>query len=161
MIVVADATPLIALTKIGHLDLLHHLFGEVSIPEAVYAEVTLAAPHRPGADEIRQALWVHVVAIQDTMKMRYLRVELDSGEAEALVLAEELHADWILLDESKARRVATILGLPHIGTVGLLLLAKQRGYVPHVRPLLDELRAQQFRLSDRVYQATLEQAGEI
>ena len=93
--------------------------------------------------------------------MRYLRIELDPGETEALVLAEELHADWVLLDESKARRVAAILGLQHIGTVGLLLLAKQRGYVPHVRSLLDELRAQQFRLSDRVYQAILEQAGEI
>ncbi|OQB00679.1 MAG: hypothetical protein BWY25_01717 [Chloroflexi bacterium ADurb.Bin222] len=76
MIVVADATPLIALTKIGRLDLLQHLFGEVSIPEAVYAEVTLVAPHRPGADEIRQAQWVHTVAIQDTTKMRYLRIEV-------------------------------------------------------------------------------------
>lgn len=161
MIVVADATPLIALAKIGRLALLHDLFGEISIPEAVTSEVTLAAPHRPGADEIRDAHWIHTGAIQDTTKVRYLRVELDAGEAEALVLAEELHADWVLLDESKARRVATILGMPHIGTVGLLLLAKQRGIVPQLRPLLDSLRAQQFRLSDEVYEAVLEQAGEI
>ncbi len=160
MIVVADATPLIALAKIGRLALLRHLFGELSIPEAVLAEVTLAAPHRAGADEIRQAQWIHTVAIRDITKVRYLRVELDPGEAEALVLAEELQADWLLLDESKARRIATILGLPHIGTVGLLLLAKQKGVVPQIRPLLDELRAQQFRLSDRVYQAVLERAGE-
>lgn len=160
MIVVADATPLIALAKIEQITLLRCLFNEICIPQAVYAEVVLAAPERTGADEVRQADWIRIVTICDPTKVRYLRVELDAGEAEALVLAEELQANWIVLDESKARRVAEILGLPYIGTVGLLLLAKQRGCISQLRPLLDALRAQRFRLSDRVYQAVLRQANE-
>ena len=92
--------------------------------------------------------------------MNYLRTDLDRGEAEVLVLAEELHADWVLLDETKARLAAQLLGLRFTGTVGLLLLAKRVGKIAAIRPLLDELRAKKFHLSEKVYCAALEQAGE-
>jgi len=75
-------------------------------------------------------------------------------------LAEELSADWILLDETKARLAANLLGFRYIGTIGLLLLAKRMGKVEMVRPLLDELREEKFYISERVYQLTLGQAGE-
>jgi len=75
-------------------------------------------------------------------------------------LAEELSADWILLDETKARLAANLLGFWYIGTIGLLLLAKRMGKVEMVRPLLDELREEKFYISERVYQLTLGQAGE-
>ena len=160
MIVVSDATPLIALSKIEKLSLLQRLFGDLYVPPAVYAEVVTHAPEYPGASEIGQAAWITTMHLQDTTKVRYLRTELDLGEAEALVLAEELNADWVLLDESKARRIAKALDIPCIGTVGLLLIAKRRGYVTGLRPLLDQLRSQRFHLSDRLYEAVLRQAGE-
>jgi hypothetical protein len=78
----------------------------------------------------------------------------------ALVLAEELSADWILLDETKARLAAELLGFRYIGTIGLLLLAKKNEQVAKIRPLLDELREKKFYISERVYQLTLEEAGE-
>ncbi|MBC8503343.1 MAG: DUF3368 domain-containing protein [Chloroflexi bacterium] len=96
----------------------------------------------------------------DQIKVSYIRSDLDMGEAEALVLAEELAADWILLDEAKARLAAGFLEFPYIGTIGFLLLAKQMGKINAVRPLLDELRIKKFYISDRVYQSALKQAGE-
>ncbi len=77
-----------------------------------------------------------------------------------MVLAEELSADWLLLDEPKARLAAQLLGMHFIGTVGLLLLAKQQKYINEVRPLLDALMAQNFHLNQRIYQTILKQAGE-
>lgn len=160
MIVVSNATPLIALAKIDRLDLLQELFGTILIPQAAYDEVVTHAPSRPGAAEVRQADWIHTQAPADQTKVNYLRADLDTGEAEALVLAEELDADWVLLDETKARFAAELLGLRFMGTVGLLLLAKRMGKIVAIRPLLDELRIKKFHLSEKVYQAVLQEAGE-
>ena len=160
MIVVADATPLIGLARIDHLDLLLKLFNQIIIPQAVYDEVVTNAPQRPGADAIKQASWIQVKSVIDQNKVAYLRADLDPGEAESLVLAEELGADWLLIDEPKARLAAQLLGMRFIGTVGLLLLAKKRGHISQVQPLLEALMSQNFHLSQRIYQAVLEQAGE-
>lgn len=160
MIVVSNATPLIALAKLERLALLQELFGTVQIPEAVHEEVVARAPNRPGAAEVGQAAWITVGAPEDRSHVNYLRADLDPGEAEVLILAEELDADWVLLDELRARVAAEMLEIRCIGTVGLLLLAKRMGHVGAVRPLLDELREKKFFLSDKVYQAVLRRAGE-
>lgn len=90
----------------------------------------------------------------------FLLSELDRGEAEVLVLAEELKANWLIIDEEKARIAARLIGLRYISTVGVLVLAKRRGLVKKIRPILDQLRRKNFRLSDRVYRRTLKEAGE-
>ncbi|MFZ5919790.1 MAG: DUF3368 domain-containing protein [Chloroflexota bacterium] len=160
MIVVSDATPLIALVKIGQLDLLQQLFGGILIPKMVYDEVVTNAAGRPGSTEIHQAKWISVRSPEDQDRVAYLRSDLDAGEAEALVLAVELDADWILLDETKARLAAEFLGLHFIGTIGVLLLAKRMGKLAVIRPLLEELRARKFHISERVRRSVLDQAGE-
>lgn len=160
MIVISNSTPLIGLTKIGHLYLLQELFNTIIIPSAVYEEVVVQASGRPGSSEISTASWVQTEILTDRAKVDYLRADLDWGEAEVLVLAEELNADWVLLDEPKARLAAQLLGLKFIGTVGLLLLAKQRNKVTSIRPLLDHLKRENFHLSEKVYQVVLQQAGE-
>lgn len=155
-----DATPLIALAKIGQLSWLPDLFGEVLIPGAVYSEIVIAGAGRIGAAEIQAASWIRMEAVVDRTKVNYLLTQLDIGEAEAIVLAQEQQADWVLVDETKARAIAQRLGMRLIGTVGLLLLAKQQGKITGVRPLLDALRSQQFRLSQTVYDLVLKQAQE-
>ena len=159
-IVVSDATPLIALGKIGHLVWLPDLFGEILIPSAVYTEIAVVGAGRSGAAEIQAAQWIRMAAVADRAKVNYLLTQLDIGEAEAIVLAQERQADWLLVDESKARTIAQRLGLRMIGTVGLLLLAKQQGKILAIRPLLDALRDRQFRLSPKVYDWVLQQANE-
>lgn len=152
--------PLIASSKVDRLDLLRDLFGSIHIPQGVYDEVVVEAPERPGAVEIRQAEWIHIHKAANRAKINYLRADLDPGEAEVLILAEELKADWVLLDESRARVAAELLELRFTGRVGVLLLAKRMGRVAFIRPLLDELRSKKFHLSQRVYETVLIQAAE-
>lgn len=160
MIVVADATPLIALVKLRRIDLLRAIFGEIYVPDGVYHEVVVQGRQRPGAKEIREANWIHRQTVSDQAMVDLLRGELDRGEAEVLVLAEELKADWVLLDEERARLAARLVGRRRMGTAGVLVLAKRRGLIDNVETLLDELCRQKFRLSDRVYLEALRQAGE-
>ena len=92
--------------------------------------------------------------------LKILLDELDLGEAETIVLARELNADLVLMDEKKGRRKLTQLGLPKIGTVGILLKAKQVGLLSVIKPDLERLRRDGFSLSQRVIDAVLEQANE-
>lgn len=160
MIVVSNSTPLIALAKIDCFDLLRELFGAIVVPTAVYDEVVTHAQDRPGAAQIRQAGWIQTQVPADQTKVDYLRADLDHGEAEVLVLAEQVSANWVLLDEPKARLAAELLGLKFMGTIGLLLLSKRMGKAERVRPLLDKLKMNKFHLAERVYQAAVHPAGE-
>lgn len=92
--------------------------------------------------------------------LQSLLMDLNDGEAEAMVLALELNPGWLLLDEDEARRKATHHGLPVTGTLGILLRAKASGFIPLVAPLLAELKKQGFWISDEVYNEVLRQAGE-
>jgi predicted nucleic acid-binding protein len=160
VIVVANAGPLIALARIDHLSLLPDLYGQVSIPPAVQREITNFGPQRPGAAEIKKVSWVKVVEIQDTIALRLLRERLDLGESEAIVLALEMEADLLLIDEARGRRVAEARGLNKTGTIGTLILAKKRGLIPAITPLLDNLIASGFHMSPNLYQTAQSLANE-
>lgn len=161
MIVVSNTTPLIGLAVIGRFDLLRHFFGEIVIAEAVYQEAVVAGRDEGGAKgEVSSADWIRVEAVSDRLAVDVLLDELDRGEAETIVLAHELQADWVLMDEKRGRRKLAQLDQPKIGTVGILLKAKQVGLLSEVRPSLERLRAQGFSISESVMRAVLEQAGE-
>ncbi|NEP82188.1 MAG: DUF3368 domain-containing protein [Okeania sp. SIO3C4] len=88
-------------------------------------------------------------------------MELDEGEAEAIALFCELPSEALLLDEKNARRIAKQMGLPVLGTVGILIWAKQSGLISTLKEQLDALKVQGFRLSQLVYQEALRKVGEI
>ena len=77
-----------------------------------------------------------------------------------LVLGKELNADWLILDDERARTAAISVGFQIIGLLGILLLAKERKLIPAVKPLLDELQDRNFRVSDRMRQEILRKAKE-
>ena len=160
MIIVANAGPLIALAQIGHFNLLRSLYSELRIPSAVRDEVVRCGRGRPGAVEVSAAAWIHIVEVRDTTAVQLLRERLDAGESEAIVLAIELEADLLLIDEARGRRVAEARGLNKTGTVGTLIAAKKRGLISAVTPLLNELRAAGFRMSEELYQTSRALAGE-
>lgn len=161
MIVVSNTTPLIGLATIRRFDSLRQLFGEIYIPRAVYDEAVVAGKEIGGAKhEISTATWIHTVEVKDRLAVEVLLDELDLGEAETIVLARELDADWVLMDERKGRRKLAQLGMPKIGTVGILLKAKQVGLLPIVHPELEKLRRRGFSISQAVVDAVLQQAGE-
>lgn len=93
MIVVSNASPLINLARIGDLDLLRRLYGEVVIPEAVWDEVVVSGAGQPGATEVAQATWIQKQAPGNRALIQVLRQDLDAGEAEAVALAVERTAD--------------------------------------------------------------------
>jgi len=160
MIVIANAGPLIALARIGHFNLLRSLYRQVHIPPAVRDEVAASGSGLPGAIEASTADWIRIIDVQDRTAVQLLRDRLDAGESEAIVLAVELRADLLLIDEARGRRVAEGRGLNKTGTVGTLIAAKKQGFVPTVTPLLDELWATGFRMSEELYQAARALAGE-
>jgi uncharacterized protein len=86
---------------------------------------------------------------------------LEKGEAEVLCLAKELKAGLVLLDEEKARKSAILAGFTVMGTVGLLLLAKDLGLIKEIRSPLNELQKKKFRISERIITEALKKAGEI
>ena len=161
MIVVSNTTPLIGLAVIDQFHLLQALFGKINIPQAVYNEVVVAGKTADGAkQQVAQAAWINIVTIQDQLAVNVLLDELDQGEAETIILSQELKADWVLMDEKKGRRKLTQMGVQKIGTVGILLKAKQLGILPVVRPHLKALREKGFSISQPVIDAVLQQANE-
>lgn len=160
MIVVCDSTVLIGLAKIGKLDLLKELFSRICIPQEVFHEVVEKGVGKPGAEALQGANWIEAIPIKDRTQVSLLMLSLDKGEAEVLALAKEMQADLILADEEKARRSAALAGFEVMGLLGLFLLAKNLGLVDAVKPLIEALRREKFRVSDRVVLEALKKAGE-
>jgi predicted nucleic acid-binding protein len=157
---VSNSGPLITLATIGKLSLLEALFGELCVPQAVYDEVVTYGSGEPGSAETSVATGIRVRQVQDELAVHLLQESLGTGESEAIVLAQELRARYVLIDDALARRRAEHIGLRLTGTLGVLLMAKDAGLIPAVRPILDELRSTDFRMSNRVYQGVLSKAGE-
>jgi len=155
MIVVSNSGPLIHLSKVGYFSLLQSLFGSIRIPPGVYHEVVVAGRGLPGCEETEAACsegWITQEPPQDTLAVAALRNSLGLGEAETLVRASECHADFVLLDDGKARTFATRLGLCPMGTLGILRAGQKRNLVADLKKCVDELIRQGFRLSPSLYQ---------
>jgi uncharacterized protein len=158
--VVSNTGPLIALAMVGHLELLPRLYGRVLVPHAVLNEATIAGAGRIGADEIAAADWL-VGIHADTLPEPLLAMELGQGEAEVILMAQRLKAEWVLIDDRRARRIAEqAYGLQVKGSVGILVAAKRQGLIPTVRPILESLTTQGYYLSRRVIDRVIEEAGE-
>ncbi|MCW5200324.1 hypothetical protein VU07_00690 [Desulfobulbus sp. F4] len=152
-VVISDSTVLIGLAKIGKIDLLRELFQEIYVPEAVFREVTQDGWLKPGAEAVRKAPWILRKEVSDRIQVHFLMTVLEEGEAEVLVLAKELQADLILLDEEKARKSAVLAGFSVMGVIGILIAS--------VGCCIKKLQQEKFRLSERVVKMALQQAGEI
>jgi predicted nucleic acid-binding protein len=145
--IVVDSTCLIGLDQVDHLELLPNLFDPILAPPEVARESGLSAP------------WLRIEAPSNSALVTALRVMVDDGEAEALALAAEKR--WrIVLDDRRARDLAHRMGLEIIGTVGILLRAKRAGILTWISPLLNELTAKGFRLSEDLKREALRLAGE-
>ncbi len=162
-IVVSDAGPLIALGRIEQLNLLKQLYQNVLIPPAVHSELRCSAD-LPGATALRQAIkdgWVSIQSVPVRAKaLSALRLILDAGESEAIVLAELVHCRFLLMDERRGRRVAKKRGLTVIGIAGVLLAAKSGGLIETVAPVVNSLSKEGYRLSNSLIAEVLKLAKE-
>ena len=155
MIVVSDTTPLISLMKIHRLELLRALFNEIVIPYAVYDELTSNPRFEAEAALIKESDFIHIVEVADDRAVRILRkvASLDQGESEAIVLAEEINAELLLLDEYRGRSVAKRMGVKLTGTIGIILEAFDRGLLKTAEVLqcFDELKRNRRRISESLF----------
>ena len=126
--VVSNSTPIIHLAKIGKLDLLSALYGQLLVPQAVWRECTSASKGRDEIEDIRAATWIKTIKFNDRI-VTLLRHEIDQGEAEAIALALERNASLLLLDDAEAREKARLYHLPVTGTIGVLLRARKEGLI--------------------------------
>lgn len=162
MIVVSDTTPLLYLARVGRLDLLGDLYGEVVAPQTVWDELVEASPDAPGVDAVRAVTWLRVVpdVLAPAGAVRVLS-EIDEGEAAAIAIALERRAALLLMDDAAGRRAAGELGVPVRGTLGVLVTAKTAGLLFAVAPVIDALQAEGFRASVVVVEQALRAAGEV
>lgn len=156
--VVSNTTPILALLKIGKLEILQQLYGSIIIPYEVFLEIE-AGSSKSSYINLQKLDWIKIERVRNPKSLGFF-LDLDKGEAEAIVLASELEADLILLDEKLARFHAKHIGIPVSGTAGVLLKAKQFGYFTAIKPLLFELRAEGIWLSDEFIAQMIEMAGE-
>ena len=159
MIVVSNTSPITNLAAIGQLDLLHQIYREVVVPEAVFQELTAESGQHPGA-VVRELDWIRSRSVSNSAVVMALQLELDAGEAEAIALAQELAADLLLIDEHLGRVVAARLGIRIIGLLGVLIEAKHRRLIAEINPLVDALMNRGFRIGNDLYVRVLEAAGE-
>lgn len=139
VIVVCNTSPIIALAGARQLELLRAVYTQIVVPDAVFEEITVAGAGEPGAREVAEAPWIKRQTVGNTPLVTALRLELDAGEAETIALAIECNANLILLDERIGRRAAQRLGLAVVGTLGVLIAAKDQGLLAAVKPVLDAL----------------------
>jgi len=160
-IIVSNSTPLINFATINELDLLRKLFKQIYIPQAVWQEVVIRG-WRESAILIEKTDWIRKKSITHHRLCDILNKELDTGEAEAIVLAIELNADLILLDESEARNFAEIQELKYMGSIGCLTLAKSLGLIAKIKPLLDQMIDKaRFWVSKELYEFVLQDNQEL
>ena len=159
-IIVADASPLIALAKLDRLDLLNSIFLSVHVPETVIIEVTVDQS-RLDARLLREFLAEHStshVDVEDSFTQEISQI-LDAGEVQALALSRKLSCG-VLMDELRGRKVAQRYDIKTVGVLGLLVQGKRQGLISEVLPLIEGLQRQNYRLSSSLVKSVLKLAGE-
>ncbi len=161
MIIVADSSPITALLHLKHLYLLEELYGQIIIPLTVANELQSLAFFGFNLSFLEEKHKYVIQQASDVKLMEALRTYVDAGEAEAIALAKELNADWLLIDEKIGKHFAEAEHISCKGVIGILIEAKKQGLISLIKPLMDDLILNlKFRLSEKIYQLALKKADE-
>ena len=156
---VVNSSPLIFLAKINRLDLLNKLFDEVIIPKAVYEEAVLNGK-RDKTEIIKNLNWIKVEEVKNRRLINFLMNFIDYGESEVIAYAVENNIDLVVLDDKDARKIAREFDLKVIGTLGILIISKKKGYINELKPIIEKLVDNNFRISEKLLRRILEEVNE-
>jgi len=148
-IIISDTSCFIILTNIGELSLLQKLYSKITTTVEIATEFGEPLPE-----------WVEILTVKSKDTQRLLEMQIDKGESSAIALALEISDSLLILDDIKARKVATQLGLSITGTLGIIIKAKLEGIIPSVIPILNKIKQTDFRLSNEVELQVLKAAME-
>ncbi len=148
-IIISDTSCLIILSKIGELDLLRKLYGNIVTTTDIASEFGEDLPD-----------WIEIKNVKDLHKQRLLEMQIDKGESSAIALALETEDSTVVLDDYKARKIANQLGINYTGTIGIIIKAKQNGITPSIKPVLEKIKQTNFRISAELEITALIEANE-
>jgi len=148
-VIVADTSCLILLDKLELLEILKTLFGSILITSEVAKEFGKLLP-----------AFVKIENPSNPVYQKLLEVRLDLGEASALALALEHHNCLLIIDDNKGRKEAKQLGIAITGTVGVLINAKQKGFISSIVPFLEAIKKTDFRISQKILDQARRRCGE-
>ena len=164
MKVICNTSPIIGLLSIKRLSLLWELFEEVIIPQAVYEELCVENKnYKEEIQEIKTSVVqgkISVYQVKNSQMVKAMYGKLHYGELEVIVGAKELDISLAIIDEITARKMAAEFLVDTIGIMGMLLMAKKRGFIKEIRPDIELLRSNGYRISDKLFEETLRKAGE-
>lgn len=147
--IISDTSCFILLTKIGELDLLHKVYGQIITTKEIADEYGDQLPY-----------WIEIKDVKDRNCQLLLEMQIDRGESSAIALALETPDSTLILDDYKARRIVEQLGLSYTGTIGVIIKAKLKGLIPAIKPLLNKIRQTDFRISLDIELQALKEANE-
>ncbi len=153
MKVILDTSCIIILSQIKKMDILKMLFSEIFVPEAVFTEFMVKASDTE--DERKFAEIIKTAKVKDSVAVMTLQADLGKGESECIVLAKEMSADFVVLDDKDAIKMAEFLGLDVIGTLGMLVMAHKKGEIKNLKSVIDEIREKNFWMDDKLYNEIL------
>ena len=148
-IIISDTSCFIVLSKIGELNLLNKVYGQITTTLDIAVEYGTSLPD-----------WVEIVKVKDKFSQQILETQIDKGESSAIALALETPESTVILDDIKARKLAQQLGIKFTGTIGVIVKAKLLGVIPSIKPLLDKIKQTDFRLSTEIESQALRLAKE-
>ena len=148
-VIISDTSCLIILSKIGKLELLRKVYGQIITTIDIATEFGEPLPE-----------WVEIGTVKDKYKQQLLEMQIDKGESSAIALALETPGSIIILDDLKARKIADKLGLVFTGTIGVIIKAKLNGIIPSIKPVLEKIKRADFRLSIEIEIQALKEANE-
>ncbi|MCU0338981.1 MAG: DUF3368 domain-containing protein [Spirosomaceae bacterium] len=158
MLVVSDTSPITNLIQIDLLSILQQLYGQIIIPSVVYGELCEIESQKILIDS---QSWIQIMTSHDEALIMQLEMDLDKGESESIVLAIELNADLLLMDESKGRQIAQEMGLKIVGLLGTLLFAKREGLITEIKPIIKKLvNDAGFHIHPKLQAQIIQLAGE-
>lgn len=161
MIVIADTSCLCYLARLGCASVLENLYGEVIIPPAVASELLAGVSAHQEIDSLLNTSWLQVRTLEYPPAADDFPQNIDPEEAQAIRLAKEMRADFLLIDDMAGRRMARAMGIPIIGILGLLSEARRQNLVGPLRPIFIQLVEELgFRATSHLIESVLKEVGE-
>ena len=157
MIIVSDTSTITNLLQISRLDILKSLYGNIVIPPGVRRELYRIEGQKTAIEKLD---WIITEYPHDQQLIAELLEDLELGESEAIALAVELDAEYLIIDEYKGRAIAEKRGIKIVGLLGILIAAKTGGHIESVRPLIEKIRSNGFRLNSSLVDKVLNALGE-
>lgn len=158
-LVIVNTSPLLYLHQVGCLELLQQLYGTITAPPAVPQELEIGKLQGVDVPEVNSIEWIQIRPVASAAIIPAV-TDLGQGEAEVIALGLENPDSLLIFDDSLARRIADLYGLKYTGTLGVLVKAKQSGYLSAVAPVITLLRSKDMWLTDKIISDVLKLSGE-